>query len=194
MSKKQDIKENIQRTARRLFALNGYNATSTRDIVREAEVNISAIAYHFGGKEGLFLSLFDNFTFRDEAEPGLSQYPAAELKDLLTKIIRLRFEDPELVTILQQEIVVHSSRTEAVKELLVPAWLRIRSLLELGREAGHFQFHNIYNAMNFVMAVAVFPRQNPFFKEMVEKQESKEAVISETIGLILRGLGWNGVE
>ena len=40
MSRNQDIKENIQRVAKRLFALNGYNATSTRDIVSEAGVNI----------------------------------------------------------------------------------------------------------------------------------------------------------
>jgi AcrR family transcriptional regulator len=180
--------------AKRLFALNGYNATSTRDIVSEAGVNISAIAYHFGGKEGLFLSLFNDFIFWDEADSDSIEDPVSSLKHLLTRMIGLRFEDPELVTILQQEIVVRSNRTEAVKEILIPAWIRIRSLLEQGREAGHFQFHSVYNAMNFVMAVAVFPRQNPFFKDVVERNEAKEAVISETIGLILKGLGWKGLE
>ena len=191
MSRNQDSKENIQKAAKRLFALNGYNATSTRDIVSEAGVNISAIAYHFGGKEGLFLSLFNDFVFWDDAEADSIKDPISALQQILTRMIGLRFEDPELVTILQQEIVVHSTRTDAVKAILTPAWIRIRSLLEQGREAGYFQFHSSYNAMNFVMAVAVFPRQNPFFKGVVERNEGKEAVIGETIGLIFRGLGWS---
>ena len=45
--------------ALRLFARDGYDATSTRAIAAEAETNISSIAYHFGGKEGLRLACAD---------------------------------------------------------------------------------------------------------------------------------------
>ncbi|TCK92569.1 TetR family transcriptional regulator [Natranaerovirga hydrolytica] len=190
MNQSLDVKKNIQKAAKRLFALNGYNATSTRDIVREAGVNISAIAYHFGSKEGLFLSLFNDFLFLDDEASVFVGNPVLELKKLLTWIISLRFEDPELVTILQQEIVVHSTRTEAVKERLVPIWQRIHLLLEQGKEAGYFQFHSVYNALNFVMSAAVFPWQNPFFRDVVDRNELEEAVIAEMIGLILKGLGW----
>ncbi|WP_051569398.1 TetR family transcriptional regulator [Alkaliphilus transvaalensis] len=138
MNQSLDVKKNIQKSAKRLFALNSYKATSTRDIVREAGVNISAITYHFGSKEGLFLSLFNDFLFLEDEASVFVGNPVLELKKLLTRIIGLRFEDPELVTILQQEIVVHSTRTEAVKERLIPIWQRIHLLLEQGREAGDF--------------------------------------------------------
>lgn len=36
------------------FGEHGVNATSTRRLAEHAGVNISAIAYHFGGKEGLY--------------------------------------------------------------------------------------------------------------------------------------------
>ena len=38
----------------RLFGQNGYDAVSTRAITREAGANLSAITYHFGGKEGFY--------------------------------------------------------------------------------------------------------------------------------------------
>ncbi|MEF3697961.1 CerR family C-terminal domain-containing protein [Desulfolutivibrio sp.] len=38
----------------RLFGLHGFEATSTRSLAAEAGVNLAAIPYHFGGKEGLY--------------------------------------------------------------------------------------------------------------------------------------------
>ncbi|MEM8721051.1 MAG: TetR/AcrR family transcriptional regulator [Cyanobacteria bacterium P01_G01_bin.39] len=49
-----DTKEQILDVAERLFAENGFAGTSLRRVVREAEVNLSAVNYHFGSKEGLF--------------------------------------------------------------------------------------------------------------------------------------------
>lgn len=37
-----------------LFGLHGYEATSTRSLAAAAGVNLAAIPYHFGGKEGLY--------------------------------------------------------------------------------------------------------------------------------------------
>lgn len=40
--------------AERLFSDRGFAGTSLRSVVREANVNIAAVHYHFGSKEGLF--------------------------------------------------------------------------------------------------------------------------------------------
>ena len=40
--------------AERLFAENGFAGTSLRSVIGEAKVNLSAVNYHFGSKEGLF--------------------------------------------------------------------------------------------------------------------------------------------
>ena len=42
----------------RLFAQQGFARTSTRTIAQAAGVNISAISYYFGDKEGLYRSAF----------------------------------------------------------------------------------------------------------------------------------------
>jgi AcrR family transcriptional regulator len=52
----------LLRTARRLFAEKGFDATSVREITREAGCNLGAITYHFGSKDALYAAvLADSF-------------------------------------------------------------------------------------------------------------------------------------
>ncbi len=47
-------RDRIIRAAGRLFAARGYEGVSTRALATAASVNLSAIAYHFGGKDKLY--------------------------------------------------------------------------------------------------------------------------------------------
>jgi AcrR family transcriptional regulator len=49
----------LVRVALDRFGAKGYEATSTREIAAAAGANIAAIAYHFGGKDGLRLACAD---------------------------------------------------------------------------------------------------------------------------------------
>jgi AcrR family transcriptional regulator len=48
-----DTKQKILDTAERLFGEQGYAATSLRQVIAAAEVNVAAVHYHFGSKEDL---------------------------------------------------------------------------------------------------------------------------------------------
>ena len=48
-----DTKTTILDAAEKLFSDGGFDGTSTRSIVAEAQVNLAAINYHFGSREGL---------------------------------------------------------------------------------------------------------------------------------------------
>ncbi len=50
----------LVRAALDLFGARGFEATSTREIAAAANANIAAIAYHFGGKEGLRTACADS--------------------------------------------------------------------------------------------------------------------------------------
>ena len=52
----------ILATSERLFAKNGYEGTSVRDIAEEAGVNIAMISYYFGSKEKMMEALFEQRT------------------------------------------------------------------------------------------------------------------------------------
>jgi len=53
MSEKADTKSRIVDAAEKLFGMNGFEATSLRDITTEASVNLAAINYHFQSKDSL---------------------------------------------------------------------------------------------------------------------------------------------
>lgn len=53
MIARPDTKTRILDTAAKLFADNGFDATSLRDITAAADVNLAAVNYHFQSKESL---------------------------------------------------------------------------------------------------------------------------------------------
>src|SRR5271170_658046 len=53
MNERPDTKSRILDSAEKLFGLNGFEATSLRDITAEAQVNLAAVNYHFQSKDSL---------------------------------------------------------------------------------------------------------------------------------------------
>jgi AcrR family transcriptional regulator len=53
-SRGEDTRRRILETALALFSAGGFEGTSTRDIAEQAGVNLPAIQYYFGSKEGLY--------------------------------------------------------------------------------------------------------------------------------------------
>jgi AcrR family transcriptional regulator len=51
-------KEHIFLTAERLFAQEGYQAVSVRQITREAGTNLASVSYYFGSREDLIFAIF----------------------------------------------------------------------------------------------------------------------------------------
>jgi len=49
----EDTRRRILETAIEVFAREGYEGTSTRELAAAAGVNLPAIQYYFGSKEGL---------------------------------------------------------------------------------------------------------------------------------------------
>jgi AcrR family transcriptional regulator len=56
-----DTKEQIINVAERLFAERGFAGATLRNVVSEAGVNLAAVHYHFGSKEGLFRAVVARF-------------------------------------------------------------------------------------------------------------------------------------
>jgi AcrR family transcriptional regulator len=63
----------ILEAAIKLFGEKGFEATTVRDLIGEADVNLASVNYHFGGKEGLRLAAIDHLAhqFRKDG-PGVA--------------------------------------------------------------------------------------------------------------------------
>lgn len=91
MTEKQ---ERILKAALKLFAKEGYAATSTSKVAREADVSEGLIFRHFGNKEGLLQAVIENGSDRARAlfaDAIMTTNP----KELIRKTLELPFKvDP----------------------------------------------------------------------------------------------------
>ncbi len=55
----QSTRHRLLDAAEELIAMQGYAATSLREITAKAEANLAAVNYHFGSKEGLLAAMLD---------------------------------------------------------------------------------------------------------------------------------------
>jgi len=90
----------LVRAAVDVFGESGLDAATTRDIAQRAQQNIAAIAYYFGGKEGLYLAVAEHIVevilarigpLMDEAEAFLKQprQPAERCLEYIKRLLEL---------------------------------------------------------------------------------------------------------
>ncbi|GAA1898250.1 TetR/AcrR family transcriptional regulator [Streptantibioticus ferralitis] len=81
--KGSDTKAEIQEVALHLFAENGYEATSMREIAERLDISKAALYYHFAGKEDIIRALFDEYVqeLDDLLAWGRTQPRSATLRD-----------------------------------------------------------------------------------------------------------------
>lgn len=127
--------ENILFSAEKLFAQKGFNGTSTREISKEANVNISMISYYFGSKEKLFEKIFEfrmneSLSFSKEviANESLNEWEKINLiiNRYIDRVHRLR----TFYIIMQREQLTNKNKhiVQFINEFKI-GFLRIYSVL-----------------------------------------------------------------
>ncbi|MNN02879.1 putative HTH-type transcriptional regulator YttP [compost metagenome] len=187
-----DIKTRILLSARKLFAKQGYEGTSVRQICEDAGANVALISYHFGGKEKVFTALFENFfpgKLMSDYREQLSD-PLPGLRLLISEIIYSTYQDRELSGIIQQEMMMDSPRRDIVMEFLYPVWSKVRELLIQGKEEGLFEFDSLSNTLLMVIGAAnAHKRVYDFERLSADEEMNPEQIPEQTVKFILRGLG-----
>lgn len=83
-----DTKVKIIEAARILFATNGFEGTSIREIARVAEVNVASVNYHFSSKEKLFHEILIIGHAECSADIQAMATKGLKLDDLLVEVFR----------------------------------------------------------------------------------------------------------
>jgi AcrR family transcriptional regulator len=88
-------KESILKTAARLFATQGFDATTTIQLAREAGVTEPLIYYHFKGKDDLFTRIMEaTFSEYFSRIDALEKEPASPFEQI-QKLIELQYDIAE---------------------------------------------------------------------------------------------------
>ncbi|MCX7921933.1 MAG: TetR family transcriptional regulator [Clostridia bacterium] len=180
--------------ARKLFAQQGFEATTVRQISEEAKTNLALISYHFGGKENVFFALFDTYFPIDSFYADFDfKDPVDGIKKLTEKMIEFKVEHPEMVCIIHQEILMNSPRLGEMSKYMYPVFTQLRDMLEAGKKQGTFHFKSIDNTMVFIMSIITFPLNNAFINPLLtDGKQDFESILTDTLNFVFDGLGYVG--
>jgi AcrR family transcriptional regulator len=128
-----DTRTRIQQVALELFAEQGYERTSLREIAERLGVTKAALYYHFKSKEDIVLSFTEDYFGRLDAliAWGKEQPPnAATARELLDRYITIVMESGEVFRFLERnQATIHG--TEDGKHRFTQFRPRLKALMEI---------------------------------------------------------------
>ena len=144
-SRGDQTREALIDAAVEVFGRDGFRAASTRSIADAAAVNQALIGYHFGGKPGLYLAVFERITRRvalyidpvahaieqhfDAGRTGREEDPCLELVHRLIDALVATFSAPESAAWARLILREQQNPSAAFDQLYGGAIGRILSLL-----------------------------------------------------------------
>jgi AcrR family transcriptional regulator len=138
-----DVRAQILGAATRLFAAQGFGATSLAEIADAVGIRKASLLYHFPSKEALHQSVLDNLLSHwNETLPRLLEAVAGEdrFDALLDETVRFFLADRDRARLLMREAL---DRPEAMRARLrdaVRPWMQvIAAYIEKGQEHGELR-------------------------------------------------------
>jgi len=142
----RDTRETLLEAARPLFARQGYDGTSVRQITKSAGVNLGAVTYHFGSKRALYEEVLARATRPlaeavGGAEPGGDAGAAAadRIETALRTLLGALRDHPDLPGLLFQEAAAGRETPEAVSNTLDELLERLAALVRQGKTYGSLE-------------------------------------------------------
>jgi AcrR family transcriptional regulator len=158
---RSSTKENILRTAAKLFSEQGSDKVTTREIAKAIGINSASIYYHFSSKEDLLKSLYKLYS-----EERRKQYP--DLQELL----RLAETEPPHDVLMKSEFHYQEDIREMLDQIIVIATCRIKA----DPESESFVRENIFDSIiNFL---------KPLLERLVELGRIEPLDIDAFLGIL----------
>lgn len=141
----RDSRDVLIQAAKRVFARQGYDGATVKDLAEESGLNVSLVSYYFGGKEGLYRACLEAAgkarladTQRILSEPAQS---IEELKIRLRMFVEdfflFHIAEPEITIILHREMACEQKMVRDIfKETFMPAFLTLQQFIVAAQRKG----------------------------------------------------------
>lgn len=194
-----------------VFGASGLEAATTRDIAQRAQQNIAAIAYYFGGKEGLYLAVVEHIVqvilarvgpLMDEADAFLTQeeQPPERCLDYLKRLLALSIATNQAMIPVTGIIVREQTQPTRAFSILYDGCLE--RLQRLGADLIRaylggtvpppeciVRFHALLGeSLAFRFARETILRRTRWKEIGAEEEARIQAIVTEHAELVLRGL------
>jgi AcrR family transcriptional regulator len=206
-----ETRERILDAAERLFASQGFAATSLRTVITEADVNLAAIHYHFGSKDALIRAVFarrlgplnaERLRLLDELEAAPGRGLAVE--DILRAFIRPALMlacdgDPGAPLLMLLLGRLHSEPGHDLRALVYDQFVDVsrRFIDALGRSLPELPLDELYTRFHFVVGTMASCFADPQRLEHLSSgrvdARDTDALIARMIRFLAAGLRAPGV-
>ena len=190
-------KNKIIDAAESLFAEQGFNGTSLREITGKAEVNLAAVNYHFGSKKGLVQAVAEKFLVPlcDHVEHALAERLSASdfrvtLEEALEILMRSllmvnRDNDQALAVFMRLLDLAYMKNQEELRDFLVESYgQRFQGLIRMVREdAAPMEDDEFFWRLHFLLGSITFTLSNYQTISALEKREfhRDDAAVEEVL-------------
>lgn len=193
-----DTREQIKEAARELFAKQGYDGVSVRDIIQKAKVNLGAITYHFGSKEDLYCELIvemgETLLGGLERLKSMETTSSKKLEVYIRIFMELVLLNPTQARMMSREMGMGGKRfMEIMGPFARVNFNTLRNILDGGMKKKEFKKMDKELTAISILALCVhFINVQPIILQMTGKTEYDdkfiETVINHTVQFALNAL------
>lgn len=198
--------------AESLFAEQGFIETTMRQITKEANVNLAAINYHFGSKQGLIQSVAEHFLkpfseYIDQAlieRAAVSENSSLKMDELLELLMRaLLHVDQEnthaLLMFTRLLELAYMKNQEELREFIVGRYgSKLKPYIALVRvQSAFMEEDEFFWRLHFVMGSVIFTLSNYNMLAKIEKnkydsQAEIERILHRMVPVLSAGMQARG--
>lgn len=191
-------RDRLLAAGRRLFARDGFEGASIRDITGEAGANLGAVTYHFGSKEALYHEVL-----RGVLEPlrnrilvicGTTDPPLERLAGVIRGFFQHLEAAPEQPRFFLQEMVIDGPPSRPILEVMLPVTRAVAGVVSEGQREGsirpgipHLFVLSLF-AQPIYMALLTRKMQAGFEAELPPVGQLREAMVEHAVEFALGGL------
>lgn len=136
----------IMSKALEIFAEQGFDSTSVRDIAQQAEVNVAMISYYFGSKDKLLEAIFKNHTDKIKHKIASIMHsktlaPLEKVDHIIDTYIKVIGENRLFHRLLMREQLLAKSGPlyDSIRDMKMRNRSLIEAAVKSGQKAGVFQ-------------------------------------------------------
>ncbi len=160
---KEESRRQLERIALGIFAEHGYDAVSTGDVARAANLSQPMIHYHFGSKEKLWeaamIRLFRDLGERFPLDSSMIKDlgPVDKLKVITRRFILMSASDPTLSKIILGEGRAHTSRMKwLVENYIRRGYSEFDNAIQDGIDQGLVRDFPVFMVTNALITASAF--------------------------------------
>jgi len=176
-----DKRDYMLDVAERLFAEQGFEAVSIREISKEADINIAMVSYYFGSKEKLYEEVIKRkLIIPDAIRSEIDKYEKSsdKLFALVDMYLNRLFENRQFQNIIFREISVHqrSDMSDTIVAQVLKNFTIVIDIIQKGIRNKEFtKVDPELTAMSIVAIIKMYTNSERMACKMLHLENSEDA-------------------